>query len=107
MCISLAFVVLCLVCCEIPAPQLCALFIDNGTTIEYSAAFLRIVVVALPMMSVCYPMIILFLMDAILPLYGCMFVQPIVNTVSLMAAACFSRAIDQSRSKNREKNRAA
>lgn len=79
-------------------------------------------VVAMPMMSICYPMIIQFqaigkvrealvcsilrkgvldiplllVMDTLLPLYGCMFVQPIVDTVSLIAAACFSRAIDRS-----------
>lgn len=123
--ISLVFALLCLICYEILAPQLCALFIDNGTTVEYSAVFLRIMVVAMPMMSICYPMIIqfqaigkvrealvcsilrkgvldiplLFLMDALLPLYGCMFVQPIVDTVSLIAAAWFSRSIDRASSK--------
>ena len=119
--VSLAFAVLCLICYEIFAPQLSGLFIDNETTIRYSAVFLRIMVVAMPMMSVCYPMIIqfqaigrvrealvcsilrkgvldiplLFLLDAILPLYGCMMVQPIVDTVSLIAAAWLGRAADR------------
>lgn len=74
-------------------------------------------VLAMPMMSLCYPMIIqfqamgkvkaslvcsilrkgvldiplLFLMDALLPLYGCMWVQPMVDTISLLAALGFYR----------------
>lgn len=72
-------------------------------------------VTAMPMMSVCYPMIIqfqamgkfkeslvcsvirkgvldiplLFLMNALSGLYGCMWVQPIVDMISLVAAAAF------------------
>ena len=85
----------------------------------YGAVFLRIMVTAMPMMSVCYPMIVqfqammrakeslicsllrkgvldiplLFLMDALFPLYGCMWVQPIVDTVSLLAAVWLYRRI--------------
>ncbi|MPM39429.1 Multidrug export protein MepA [bioreactor metagenome] len=110
--ISLGFSLLCFVGYEIFAPQLSALFIDNALTVRYSTAFLRIMVTAMPMMSVCYPCIIqfqamgrtrealiasvlrkgvldiplLFLMDALFPLYGCMWVQPIVDTVSLGVA---------------------
>ena len=73
----------------------------------------------MPMMAVCYPMIIqfqamgefkeslicsilrkgvldiplLFLMNELLGLYGCMWVQPIVDTISLIAAAGFYRKI--------------
>ncbi|WP_419002304.1 hypothetical protein [Anaerotignum lactatifermentans] len=69
-------------------------------------------VTAMPMMSLCYPMIIqfqamgkvkeslitsvlrkgvldiplLFLMDRLMPLYGCMWVQPIVDSISLIVA---------------------
>ena len=76
-------------------------------------------VTAMPMMSVCYPMIIqfqamgkfkesmvcsvlrkgvldiplLFLMNGIFGLYGCMWVQPIVDTVSLLAAGAFYRQL--------------
>ena len=32
---------------------------------------------------------LLFLMDAILPLYGCVWVQPIVDTISLIAVLFF------------------
>ena len=74
-------------------------------------------VVAMPMMSLCYPMIIqfqavgnvkaslicsilrkgvldiplLFLLDRLVPLYGCMAVQPVVDTISLIAAIYFYR----------------
>ena len=58
--VSLGFALLCLVVYEIFAPALTGLFIADARTIEYSAAFLRIMVVAMPMMSVCYPMIVQF-----------------------------------------------
>ena len=76
-------------------------------------------VTAMPMMSVCYPMIIqfqamrrfkesmvcsvlrkgvldiplLFVMNSLFGLYGCMWVQPIVDTVSLAAAGGFYRSL--------------
>ncbi len=110
--VSLSFSVFCLVIYELFAPQLAGLFIDNELTVRYSAVFLRIMVTAMPMMSVCYPMIIqfqamgkakeslvcsvlrkglldiplLYLLDSLLPLYGCMWVQPIVDTISLIVA---------------------
>ena len=88
-------------------------------TIYHSTGFLRRMVTAMPMMPVCYPMIIqfqamgkfkeslicsilrkgvldiplLFLMNGLLGLYGCMWVQPIVDTVSLIAAAGFYRRL--------------
>ena len=85
----------------------------------YAASFLRRMVVAMPFMSVCYPLItkfqamgkakesltvsvmrkgvldipLYFAMDALVPLYGCMWVQPIVDTVSLTAAVILDRRI--------------
>lgn len=117
--ISFGFSLLCLVIYEVFAPFLTGLFIKDAVTIAYSSRFLRIMVVAMPMMSLCYPMIIqfqamgktkeslicsvlrkgvvdiplLFCMDSLLPLYGCMVVQPIVDTLSLIAAICFYRNI--------------
>lgn len=117
--ISLGFSLLSLIVYEIFAPFLTGLFIDDITTITYSAKFLRIMVVAMPMMSLCYPMIIqfqamgkvkealvcsilrkgvvdiplLFFMDSLIPLYGCMTVQPIVDSLSLIVAICFYRRI--------------
>lgn len=119
--ISLGFSLLCLVCYEAFAPFLTGLFIDNALTTQYSAAFLRIMVTAMPMMAVCYPMIVqfqamgrvreslicsvlrkgvldiplLFILDALLPLYGCMMVQPIVDAVSLAVAAAFYRKVNR------------
>jgi Na+-driven multidrug efflux pump len=58
--ISLGFSLLCLICYEFFAPALTGLFINDAATIKYGARFLRIMVVAMPMMSVCYPMIIQF-----------------------------------------------
>ena len=111
--VSLGFSLLCLVLYELFAPQLSGLFIADALTIEYSSAFLRRMVTAMPFMAVCYPMVVqfqamgrtrealaisilrkgvldlpmLFLLDRALPLFGCMWVQPIVDFVSLIAAA--------------------
>ncbi len=110
--VSVAFAVLSLILYEIFAPQLVSLFMDDPTTVAFGADFVRCMVVAMPMMAFCYPMIIqfqamgkvkeslvcsllrkglldiplLFLLDALFPLYGCMWVQPIVDTVSLIVA---------------------
>ncbi len=107
--ISLGFALFTLVLYESFAPFFASLFIRDEVTIGYAASFLRRMVVAMPLMSVCYPMIIqfqamgrageslvcsvlrkgvldiplLFLMDALFPLYGLMWVQPIVDAVSL------------------------
>ena len=110
--ISVGFAVFCVVVYESLAPQLTALFIDDTVTIGYAAGFLRRMVLAMPLMAVSYPMIVqfqamgktrqsliasilrkgvldiplLFLMDSLVPLYGCMWVQPIVDTISMAAA---------------------
>ena len=117
--ISLAFSIMCLVVYEIFAPYLIGLFISDTRTISYGAMFLRIMVTAMPMMSVCYPMIIqfqamgkakeslicsilrkgvldiplLFIMNAIFPLYGLMLVQPIVDSISLIVATHMMKKI--------------
>lgn len=90
-------------------------------------------VLAMPLMSLCYPLIIkfqamgkakesitvsilrkgvldiplYFMMDALFPLYGCMWVQPIVDTLSLGVAAVLNRRIvrhDESTRLEAEKN---
>ncbi|MGN0983909.1 MAG: MATE family efflux transporter [Gemmiger sp.] len=119
--ISLCFAVLCLVCYEIFAPQLSTLFIDDAVTVAYSAGFLRRMVTAMPMMSICYPMIVqfqgmgkvrealissvlrkglldipvLFIMDGLFPLYGCMWVWPIVDSISLVVILSLYRHIQK------------
>ncbi len=125
--ISLTFSLLCLVCYELFAEFLAGIFIEDPTTVAYGAVFLRCMVTAMPMMSLCYPMIIqfqamgqakesllcsllrkgvldiplLFFMDRLLPLYGCMWVQPIVDTVSLVAALLFYRSLRRKLAANR------
>lgn len=119
--ISLSFAILTFMIYEGLAPQLGSLFIQNKMTINYTAAFLRRMVTAMPMMAVCYPMIIqfqamgkvkesmicsilrkgvldiplLFLMDFLIPLYGCMWVQPIVDTISLIVSIIFYLHVEQ------------
>jgi putative MATE family efflux protein len=113
--VAVGFALLCVALYETCAPVLAGWFIDDAVTIGYAASFLRRMVLAMPMMAVCYPMIIqfqamgkareslicsvlrkgvldiplLFLLDRLLPLYGCMWVQPVVDTVSLAAAVAF------------------
>ena len=117
--ISVALSLLCVLLYELLAPTLVGMFIDTPATIAYGAAFLRIMVLAMPMMAVCYPMItqfqamgrakeslicsvlrkgaldipLLFLLDGLLPMYGCTMVQPIVDCLSMLAALWFYRRI--------------
>lgn len=119
--ISVGFSLFCLVLFELLAPQLAGLFIKDQTTIQYAASFLRRMVTAMPLMSVCYPMIIqfqamgrakeslicsilrkgvldiplLFLMDAVLPLYGLMWVQPMVDGISMIVSLALYKRIQK------------
>ncbi len=112
-CISVGFAIPCVILYEWFAPQLTALFISDFLTITYGASFLRRMVLAMPFMALAYPMIIqfqamgkvkealivsilrkgvldiplLFLFDHLLPLYGCMWVQPAVDFISLTIAS--------------------
>lgn len=121
--IALGFALFCLVLYEIFAPALAGFFIKDEKTVGYAASFLRLMVTAMPLMSVCYPMIIrfqamgrakeslvvsilrkgvidiplLFLMDAVWPLYGLMLVQPIVDGISVTAAALLSGRLRKGR----------
>lgn len=120
--ISVSFSLLCVLSYELFAPVLAGIFIQTPDTIHYCAAFLRIMVLAMPMMAVCYPMItqfqamgrakeslvcsvlrkgaldipLLFLLDGLFPMYGCTMVQPIVDTISMLTALWFYRRIRQS-----------
>lgn len=110
--ISLGFALFCFAAFELFAEPLASIFMRDTVTVTYAAAFLRRMVTAMPLMSVAYPMIIqfqamgrvreslvcsvlrkgvldiplLFLMDALVPLYGLMWVQPIVDFISLTVA---------------------
>lgn len=110
--ISVGFALLCVIVYEAFAPAITSLFIDDAVTVNYASQFLRRMVLAMPLMAISYPMIIqfqamgkakqsliasilrkgvldipfLFIMDSLFPLYGCMWVQPIVDSISLLAA---------------------
>ena len=107
--ISCSFAVLCLVLYEIFPRVLVGCFISDATTLDYGAAFLKRMVVAMPFMAAGYPMIVqfqamgkvkealigsimrkgaldlplLFLLDYLSPLYGITWVQPIVDVAAL------------------------
>ena len=119
--ISFGFALACLVCYEIFADRLTAVFIQDPATVAYGAVFLRCMVTAMPLMALCYPLIIqfqamgrareslicsilrkgvldiplLFLLDGLFPLYGCMWVQPIVDAVSLAVSIWFYRRVQR------------
>ena len=117
--IAVGFSLLCVAVYECFAPALVAAFLDDPATVAYGTRFLRIMVLAMPMMSVCYPMItqfqamgrakeslvctilrkgvldipLLFLMNWLIPLYGCTMVQPMVDCISMIVAIHFYRRI--------------
>lgn len=119
--ISLGFALLCFAVYQCFAPTLVRLFIQDETTVRYGAVFLRILVTAVPLMSVNYPLImqfqamrrikeslicsilrkgaldipLLFLMNHFFSLYGCLWVQPMVDGISLVAALVLYRIVQR------------
>lgn len=117
--LSVGFSTLCLVCFEVFAEPITALFIKDAQTVTYGAAFLRRMVTAMPLMAISYPMIIqfqamgrareslitslcrkgvldiplLFLLDRAAGLFGCVWVQPIVDFISLFVSLYFYRRL--------------
>lgn len=113
--LSLGFAVVCFVVYELWAEPLALFFTQEPTTVDYITQFLRIQVVAMPFMAICYPAItyfqamqrtrealvcsilrkgvldipLLFLMNGWMGLYGCMWVQPIVDFTSMLFAVYF------------------
>ena len=113
--LSVGFAVVCFVVYELWAEPLALFFTQEPTTVSYIAQFLRIQVVAMPFMAICYPAItyfqamqrtrealvcsilrkgvldipLLFLMNACMGLYCCMWVQPIVDFTSMLFAVFF------------------
>lgn len=113
--LSLGFAIACFVVYELWAEPLALFFTQEPTTVDYITQFLRIQVVAMPFMAICYPAItyfqamqrtrealvcsilrkgvldipLLFLMNGWMGLYGCMWVQPIVDFTSMLFAVYF------------------
>ncbi|NLT15516.1 MAG: MATE family efflux transporter [Clostridiales bacterium] len=124
--VSLGFSLLCLIVYEAFAPYLIGLFIKDSATIAYGTVFLRIMVTAMPMMSLCYPMIVqfqalgkareslicsvlrkgvldvplLFILNGLIPLYGCLMVQPIVDTIAFIVALVLYKRLNRSIDRN-------
>ena len=120
--ITVGFSTLCLVAYEIFAPQISGWFMAEPVTVGYAAAFLRRMVVAMPLMAVCYPMIIqfqamgrakeslilsilrkgvldiplLFVLDHLWGMYGCCWVQPVVDAIALVVALLLYRNLNRS-----------
>jgi len=123
--VSVGFALFCLVIYECFSPALARFFINDPLTDEYIADFLRCMVVAMPFMAFCYPIItnfqaighvreamictllrkglldipFLIVYDAMWPLYGCMWVQPTVDFISMLTAMYFIRELTVSRNK--------
>lgn len=117
--LSFSFAMLCLVVFELMSPVLVRLFIEDEKTVRYGAAFLRIMVVGMPLMALNYPLIVnfqgmgrirealicsvlrkglldipvLLLLDRLVPMYGLTAVQPVIDTISLIVAGLFYRKI--------------
>lgn len=119
--IAVGFAVFCLVLYELLAPQLTGLFMDDALTVDYAAGFLRRMVTAMPLMAVCYPMLIqfqamgkarqsmtlsilrkgvldiplLFVLNHLWGMYGCCWVQPVVDAIALVAAVIMYRRLNR------------
>ena len=119
--ITVGFASLCLIAYEIFAPQIAGLFMDDALTVFYAAGFLQRMVVAMPLMAVCYPMIIqfqamgrakeslilsilrkgvldiplLFLLDYLGGMYGLCWVQPLVDSIALVVSLLLYRNLNR------------
>jgi multidrug efflux pump len=117
--IACGFSLLCVGCYEILAEKLVGLFIKDAETITYGAAFLRRMCVAMPFMAIGYLFTIKFqamgksipamfmsllrkgtldipliaLMTRLLPLYGAMYVQPIVDVIAVIVGFALNHYI--------------
>ena len=119
--LAVSFALFSLILYEIAAPVLSKIFIDDPETVRLAAAFLRIQIIAQPLVAVNYPMIIqfqamglvkeamicsiirkgvldiplLFIMNRLIPLYGCLAVQIIVDFISLIVCLFLYRNVNR------------
>jgi len=115
--VAVCFSLLCIIIFEIFAEPIVRLFINDPETIRLGANFLRILCLMTPMMAISYLITtmfqatgqgkraltisvfrkttidvpLMFLMDKLIPLYGLMTVQPIVDTLSVGLAFALYR----------------
>ena len=107
--LAVGFSLLCIATFEALAEKIVGLFISDAETIRLGAAFLRILCLTTPMMAISYLITtmfqamgqgkraltisvfrkatidvpLMFLMNRLLPMYGLLWVQPIVDTLSI------------------------
>ncbi|HWP69263.1 MAG TPA: MATE family efflux transporter, partial [Rectinemataceae bacterium] len=107
--LAVGFSLLCILTFELLAEKIVGLFISDAETIRLGAAFLRILCLTTPMMAISYLITtmfqamgqgkralaisvfrkatidvpLMFLMNRLVPLYGLLWVQPIVDTLSI------------------------
>jgi putative MATE family efflux protein len=107
--LAVCFSILCVAAFEIFAETIVGLFINDAETIRLGAAFLRILCLTTPVMAISYLITtmfqatgqgkralaislfrkttvdvpLMFLMNRLIPLYGLLMVQPIVDTLSI------------------------
>jgi len=115
--LAVSFSLLCIAVFEMFAERIVGIFIDDAETIRLGAAFLRILCLTTPMMAISYLITtmfqatgqgkralaislfrkttvdvpLMFLMNELIPLYGLLMVQPIVDTLSIGLAFALYR----------------
>jgi len=115
--LAVCFSLLCIAAFEIFAERIVGLFIGDAETIRLGSAFLRILCLTTPMMAISYLITtmfqatgqgkralaislfrkttvdvpLMFLMNRLIPLYGLLMVQPIVDTLSIGLAFALYR----------------
>ncbi len=119
--LAVTFAIFSLILYEAAAPGLSRIFIKDPETVRLAATFLRIQIIAQPLVAVNYPMIIqfqamgqvreamicsilrkgvldiplLFIMNRLIPLYGCLAVQIIVDLISLIVCLSLNRRVNK------------
>ena len=127
--LAIGFSIFCVIVFEIFARPIVGIFINDPETIEYGVRFLRIMCIATPLMAGCVMIIsvfqatgeggkamflsffrkgvvdvpLMFLLNAILPIYGLIMVQPIVDAAAMtISFVMYSKFIKTLRSKEAE-----
>ena len=114
---AVCFALLSLALFEWKAPELTRLFIDDAKTVALGAMFLRIQIIAQPLVAINYPLIVqfqamgkarpalvcslirkgildlplLWILNRLWPLYGCIWVQPVVDCIALFCCLAIYR----------------
>ncbi len=128
--LTMVFSVFCVIVFEVFARPIVGIFINDPETVAYGVTFLRILCIATPLMAGCVMIIslfqatgkggkamflsffrkgvvdvpLMFLLNWILPVYGLLMVQPIVDAAAMATSfVMYSRFIKNLKSKEAEK----